>query len=104
MGDVNALLQQWIQQFDQSKSDGVNAVFQIDSEHVIHHITVSEGECTLQEGEHSDPNVSLHLSGETLRDIMSGEQDGMMAFMSGNIQVDGDVMLAAKLMELFPAS
>ena len=43
------------------------------------------------------------MNSETLAGIVSGDTDGMMAFMSGQLRVEGDMMLATKLGELFPA-
>ena len=34
--------------------------------------------------------------------IMTGEVDGMQAFMMGKLRAEGDMMLATKLSELFP--
>ena len=34
---------------------------------------------------------------------LSGETDGMQAFMGGKLRVEGDMMLSMKLSELFPA-
>jgi putative sterol carrier protein len=39
---------------------------------------------------------------ETLGGLMSGEVDGMQAFMMGQLKAEGDIMLATKLSELFP--
>ncbi len=38
----------------------------------------------------------------TLAGIVSGETDGMQAFMSGKLRVEGNMMLSMKLGELFP--
>ncbi len=43
------------------------------------------------------------MDGETLEGIVSGETDGMQAFMGGKLRAEGDMMLAMKLSELFPA-
>jgi putative sterol carrier protein len=43
------------------------------------------------------------LDSETLKGIVSGETDGMQAFMGGKLRVEGDMMLSMKLSELFPA-
>ena len=42
------------------------------------------------------------MSTETLVGIMTGETDGMQAFMGGKLRAEGDMMLAMKLGELFP--
>jgi putative sterol carrier protein len=41
------------------------------------------------------------MSTETLKGIVSGETDGMQAFMAGQLRAEGDMMLATKLGELF---
>jgi putative sterol carrier protein len=43
------------------------------------------------------------LDSQTLKDIVSGETDGMQAFMGGKLRVEGDMMLSMKLSELFPS-
>lgn len=47
--------------------------------------------------------MTLVTDGETMEGIVSGETDGMQAFMSGKLRTEGDMMLAMKLSELFPA-
>jgi putative sterol carrier protein len=41
------------------------------------------------------------MNSETLEGIVSGETDGMQAFMAGQLRAEGDMMLATKLGELF---
>ncbi len=53
------------------------------------------------EGAHDDPSVTLIMNSETLQGIVSGETDGMQAFMAGQLRAEGDMMLATKLGELF---
>jgi len=75
--------------------------FRIDeSEHFS--LIVKDGTCELKEGENPDANVTLVTDGETMKGIVSGETDGMQAFMGGKLRAEGDMMLAMKLSELFP--
>ena len=46
--------------------------------------------------------MTLVMDGDTLKDIVSGETDGMQAFMGGKLRAEGDMMLAMKLSDLFP--
>ena len=55
------------------------------------------------QGDAENPNVTLVMDSETLKGIVSGETDGMQAFMGGKLRVEGDMMLSMKLSELFPA-
>ncbi|MFJ3486972.1 SCP2 sterol-binding domain-containing protein [Pseudomonas sp. NPDC090202] len=65
-------------------------------------LIVKDGTCDLQEGENPDANVTLVMDSETMKGIVSGETDGMQAFMAGKLRAEGDMMLAMKLSELFP--
>ena len=47
--------------------------------------------------------MTLVTGGETMKGIVSGDTDGMQAFMGGKLRVEGDMMLSMKLSELFPA-
>ena len=42
------------------------------------------------------------MDAEIMKGIVSGEIDGMQAFMGGKLRAEGDMMLAMKLSELFP--
>ena len=66
-------------------------------------LVVKDSTCELLEGENPDAQVTLVMDGETLQGIVSGETDGMQAFMGGKLRAEGDMMLAMKLSELFPA-
>ena len=66
-------------------------------------LVVKDNTCELLEGENPDAQVTLVTDGETMEGIVSGDTDGMQAFMSGKLRTEGDMMLAMKLSELFPA-
>ena len=66
-------------------------------------LVVKNNTCELLEGENPDAQVTLVTDGETMEGIVSGDTDGMQAFMSGKLRTEGDMMLAMKLSDLFPA-
>lgn len=66
-------------------------------------LLVKDGTCELQEGENEKADCTLVMDSETLEGIVSGETDGMQAFMGGKLKVEGNMMLSMKLSELFPA-
>ncbi|XKH61581.1 SCP2 sterol-binding domain-containing protein [Halomonas sediminis] len=68
-----------------------------------HYLVVKDGTLDINEGEHEDPSVSLRLSTDTLKGIMSGDVNGMTAFMTGKLKATGNVMLATQLTQLFPS-
>lgn len=68
------------------------------------HVTIHAGTCDVNEGEAKDPDVTLKMKDDDLVALMSGKLNGMTAFMTGKLQVDGDLMLAQKLPYLFDAA
>lgn len=65
------------------------------------YISIAEMQCTIESGEHPDPNVTLIMDSETMVDVITGQIDGMSAFMTGRLRAEGNVMLATKLSKLF---
>jgi len=103
MSDLQAIFNQMEQRFDASAAEGMDVVFQyrIDEQHHWY-VTVAEGRCQVAEGEYEDPTVTLTMDSETLRTVLSGETDGMEAFMTGRIRADGNIIEATRLGALFP--
>jgi len=90
--------------FNSKAAEGLDVIFGFridDTQHFS--LIVKNGTCELLEGENPDANVTLVTDGETMKGIVSGETDGMQAFMGGKLRVEGDMMLSMKLSELFPA-
>lgn len=88
--------------FNADAAKGLDLVFQFNIEDdKNYHLIINDGSCKLVEGDHEDPSVTLTMNSETLEGIVSGETDGMQAFMAGQLRAEGDMMLATKLGELF---
>jgi len=90
--------------FNPAAAAGLDLVFQFNIEDDENfNVTVKDGTCAIAQGNVEDPNVTLIMDKDTLVGVMTGETDGMQAFMSGKLRAEGDMMLALKLGELFPA-
>lgn len=101
---VKKTFEQLESSFNPDAAAGLDLVFQFDIEDdQNYHMIIKDGTCTLVEGNHEDPSVTLIMNSETLQGIVSGETDGMQAFMAGQLRAEGDMMLATKLGELFSA-
>ena len=99
---VAQVFEQLEQNFNPEAAQGLDLVFQFNIEDdKNYHLVIKDGTCQAHEGEHDDPSVTLIMSSETLHGIVSGETDGMQAFMAGQLRAEGDMMLATKLGELF---
>lgn len=99
---VAQIFEKFEQNFNPEAAEGMDLVFQFDIEDdSTYHLVIKDGTCKLVEGAHQDPSVTLIMNSETLKGIVSGETDGMQAFMSGQLRAEGDMMLATKLGQLF---
>ena len=58
--------------------------------------------CTVSEGVHDSPTLSLTMADKDWMAMCKGELDGVSAFMSGKLKAKGDIMLAQHLPKLFP--
>lgn len=105
MSDLNATFEEMKNRFDSSAAAGLDVVFQYDIEDgAPYYVVVKDESCEVAQGEHEEPSVTLSMDAQTLNEVMSGETDGMQAFMSGRIRADGDIMLATRLTALFPVA
>jgi putative sterol carrier protein len=102
MTRVQTVMNKLATRFQPEAAEGLVAVFQIrieDDQPYI--IAVDENCCRIESGEHPDPNVTLYMDSETFVDIIDGDLGGTMAFMSGRLRAEGDVLLGSRLSKLF---
>jgi len=87
--------------FNAKAAAGLDVVFQFAVEDNAHYLIVKDSQCTLIAGEHDDPTVTLIMDSATFQEVVSGELNGMQAFMAGRLRTEGDMMLATRLSDLF---
>ena len=68
------------------------------------HLVIKNGACTTKEGDSRSPDVSITMEDEDLVSLMKGELNGMTAFMTGKLQLEGDLMLAQRMFGFFDSS
>jgi putative sterol carrier protein len=91
---------------DAEAAEGVLAVYQFDlsgPQGGQYHLVVEGGACSVREGLHPAPHVTFSLSDEDCLKVLNGHLDGPSVFMSGRLQVRGDLALALQLKVLFPS-
>ena len=89
--------------FDPAAASGANCVLQFNTSAPAY-ITIKDGTATLTEGAAPGPDVTLIMADEDLVALLKGELNGMQAFMTGKLQLEGDMMLAQRLGSFFDAS
>lgn len=100
MTDAKGLIELMPDAFDADAAGDTNATVQYAISTPMH-LTIQNGNCSIGEGEASNPDVTLKMEDDDLVDLLTGNLNGMTAFMTGKLQVDGDLMLAQKLPSLF---
>ncbi|MFO0774652.1 MAG: SCP2 sterol-binding domain-containing protein [Nitrospiraceae bacterium] len=92
-------------QLDADAADGVTAVYQFDlsgPDGGQYAVAIDRGVCTVSDGMHPDPHVTLAMDAGDARKVLSGQLSGQMAVFSGRLRVSGDLGLAMQLRGLFP--
>lgn len=64
-------------------------------------VTIQGGSVEVAKREPTDARVTMGLSVPDYLRLISGNVDGMQAFMQGKLQVTGDLMFAAQLQQMF---
>ena len=99
---IDQIIRKLPSRFNSEQAGDLAATFQFNlSDADPFYIRIEDGQCTGHSGQHQDPNITLHLDEATLIRIVSGEQDGMSAFLKGQLRAEGNVMLATRLGKLF---
>ena len=99
---VQRIFAKLAERFNAESASGLEAVFQFALEDAdSFYIDVREQQFSADWGEHKDPDITLLLSEATLAEVVSGELDGMSAFLKGQLRAEGNLMLATRLGKLF---
>ncbi|CAM4279976.1 SCP2 sterol-binding domain-containing protein [Acinetobacter pragensis] len=88
---------------NEEATDGVECVLQLNLSEPFT-IQINDSTCAIQKGKNTEADVILTADDEVFFDIITGQLAGAMAFMSGKLKIDGDIMLAKEISEYFDAS
>jgi putative sterol carrier protein len=62
---------------------------------------IKDGKCMVQQGVHPSPTTTLTTDSSQYITIVTGELNGMQAYMEGKIKVMGDLTSAINLVVMF---
>lgn len=96
-------LKQLPEAFNPEAAVGTDCVLQFNTSEPAY-ATIKDGSCTITAGTASDPDVTLIMEDDDLIALMRGELNGLTAFMTGKLQVEGDLMLGQRLQGFFDQS
>ena len=105
MASARKTLEQVKNRFSPKAAAGYNLVFQFEiTDDQPYFLEVRDSQCFLKTGIHPDASITLTLDCDTFSRLASGQLDGFQAFSAGLLHADGNMTLAPKMKELFPAS
>lgn len=96
---AKALLERMPQALNKDALGDTRAVIQYDISEPVYQV-LENGELSVHEGQASAPDVIITMSDDDLVKLLSGELNGMAAFMSGKLKLQGDMMLAQRLVSM----
>ena len=94
-------------QFRADRAGATNAVIhwnvggRADGGSDTYELVIADGACTLSPEPTAEPKLSLSMGGVDFLNLVSGNGNPMMMFMTGKLKAKGDLGLAANLANLF---
>jgi putative sterol carrier protein len=92
------------QAFNPDAAKGLDAIFQFDitgEDGGIWHVAVKDGTCQVQQGKAASPTVTLTMASDTWLGMVNKQINGIQAFMTGKLKLNGDMLLAQRIPDLF---
>lgn len=99
---LDEIFERMPQAFRADAAAGVDATIQFNAG-APRHIVVRDGQLQVASGAADNPGLTVTMDEDDLRQMLLGELDGMSAFMTGKLQIDGDMMLAQQMGSFFDA-
>lgn len=93
-------LKQLPEAINQDKTAGEQCTVQFKTSEPAY-ATINDGSCSVEEGHADAPDVTLIAEDDDLIALLKGDLDGMSAFMTGKLKVEGDVMKAQQVAGYF---
>jgi putative sterol carrier protein len=106
ISSIKAFFQSLPGSLDEEAAEDLEVTYQFDlsgpqgGQYVV---TILNGGCTVSEGTHADPHVTLAMAAEDCMKVLNGQLSGPAVMMSGRLRISGDVGLALQLKSLFPS-
>lgn len=88
--------------FDAAAAGDADCTIQFNTSTTAHAV-IRQGHCQIVEGAAALPDVTVTMEDADFVALMTGELNGMTAYMTGKLSVDGDLMLAQRVTQFFDA-
>ena len=104
MSEVASLLEELTERFYPPAAHELDAVYQFELvDGGNFYMSIRDGQCEMVSGDHEQPSITLTLESDTFASVMEGSLSSAQAFMFGKVRVQGNIILATRLAQLFSA-
>lgn len=100
---VNDLIKKMPEAMNPAAATGMQSTIQYKISNPMY-LVIEDGKCSAHEGVAPKHDVALTMTDDNLMAMLKGELNGISAFMSGKLKVEGDMMLAQRMQTLFDTS
>jgi putative sterol carrier protein len=90
--------------FKPEAAQGLDAVYQFDLSGDgggKWYVVIKNQTCEVHEGGHPSPSVTLSMTAQDYVDMINGQANGQVLFMTGRLRIAGDLGLAIRMQSLF---
>jgi putative sterol carrier protein len=90
--------------FQADKAAGVDVVFQFNISGPsggAWYAVIKDGACEISEGTHDSPTTTIIMADEDFVSLMQGQLNAMVAYTSGKLKIEGDLMKSQLIEKLF---
>lgn len=101
MSEVKSFFDGLSAKVDASKIAGMDVVYQFNLGDAVYSVAIANDAVTVNEGATENATIELTMSESDFMDMVKGELNGQMAFLSGKLKIKGDMTLALKLQSIF---
>jgi putative sterol carrier protein len=104
---LDAIFERFPSQFRADKAGSTNAVIhwnitgRPDGGTDTYEVIVADGACTVNSTPQAEPKLTVNVGGYEFLQLITGNANPMMLFMTGKLKAKGDLGLAANLANLF---
>jgi putative sterol carrier protein len=103
--ELDEIFQGMEQHFQPDKAAGVDATVQWlikdGDEEKPYTLTIKDGTFSWEQGQASDPTVTLSTDRESFTALSTGKAQGPALYMAGKLRIQGDLMLAQRMGQFF---
>ncbi|MGH7907137.1 MAG: SCP2 sterol-binding domain-containing protein [Candidatus Binataceae bacterium] len=92
--------------FNKEASKDLNATYQFDLSGEgggKWYVVIADEQCQVHEGADPSPNITISMTAQDYLDMIAGNANGQVLFMTGKLRIAGDMGLALRMQTLFTA-